>query len=143
MRYYETIYITNPNLDNNNLNTILVEVGEQLNKTKSEIINHYNWGKKRLAYSIDNQKYGFYIILQYKGGDKSKMKEFEIWMKLNSAIIRHMTTVLENKPLVYIEDKEKNNDEDSKMDNNEGLKIINDDQDNNKKDNNSINEEVE
>ena len=64
-------------------------------------------------------------------------------MKLNSAIIRHMTTVLENKPLVYIEDKEKNNDEDSKMDNNEGLKIINDDQDNNKKDNNSINEEVE
>ena len=107
MRYYETIYIINPNLDNNNLDTILAEVGEQLNKTKSKIINHYNWGKKRLSYSIDNQKYGSYIILQYERGNKSKMNEFEMWMKLNSAIIRHMTTVIEDKPSIYIDEKEK------------------------------------
>ena len=107
MRYYETIYIINPNLDNNNLDTILTEVGEQLNKTKSKIINHYNWGKKRLSYSIDNQKYGSYIILQYERGNKSKLNEFEMWMKLNSAIIRHMTTVIEDKPSIYIDEKEK------------------------------------
>ncbi len=107
MRYYETIYIINPNLDNNNLETILAEVKEQLNKTNSKIINHYNWGKKRLSYSIDNQKYGSYIILQYERGNKSKINEFEMWMKLNSAIIRHMTTVLEDKPSIYIDEKEK------------------------------------
>tara|TARA_B100000579_G_C22478187_1_gene686668 strand:+ start:13 stop:411 length:399 start_codon:yes stop_codon:yes gene_type:complete len=109
MRYYETIYIINPNLDNNNLDAILTEVGEQLTKTGSKIINHYNWGKKRLSYSIDNQKYGSYIILQYETDNKSKMNEFEMWMKLNNAIIRHMTTVLEDKPSIYIDEKEKDN----------------------------------
>jgi len=105
MRYYETIYIVNPNLDNNTLNKIMNEIEEELKKTKSKIINHYNWGKKRLAYLIDNQKYGSYIILHFEGGDKKKMIEFDTWMKLNNAIIRHMRLVLDDKPSTYVEEK--------------------------------------
>ena len=37
------------------------------------------------------------------------MNEFEMRMKLNNAIIRHMTTVLEDKPSIYIDEKEKDN----------------------------------
>ena len=107
MRYYETIYILNPNLDNNTLSKILVETGEELAKTKSKVINHYNWGKKRLAYPIDKQKYGSYIILQYEGGDKSKINEFDTWMKLNNAIVRHMTILLDEKPKVHVEEEKK------------------------------------
>ena len=105
MRYYETIYIVNPNLDNNTLNKIMNEIEQELKKTKSKIINHYNWGKKRLAYLIDNQKYGSYIILHFEGGDKKKMIEFDTWMKLNNAIIRHMRLVLDDKPSTYVEEK--------------------------------------
>ena len=107
MRYYETIYIVNPNLDNNTLSKILVETGEELAKTKSKVINHYNWGKKRLAYPIDKQKYGSYIILQYEGGDKNKITDFDTWMKLNNAIVRHMTLVLDEKPKTYVEEEKK------------------------------------
>ena len=116
MRYYETIYIVNPNLDNNTLSKIIVETGEELAKTKSKVINHYNWGKKRLAYPIDKQKYGSYIILQYEGGDKSKINDFDTWMKLNNAILRHMTILLDEKPKVHIEEEKKKpkEDEDSK-----------------------------
>ena len=105
MRYYETIYIVNPNLDSKVLKAILDDVKKELNKTKSKIINHYNWGKKRLAYQIENQKYGSYIIIQYGGGDKLKMIEFDTWMKLNNAIIRHMTVLLDSKPDLYIEEE--------------------------------------
>ena len=107
MRYYETIYIVNPNLDNNTLSNILVEIAEELAKTKSKVINHYNWGKKRLAYPIDKQKYGSYIILQYEGGDKSKIKDFDTWMKLNNAIVRHMTILLDDKPKIHVEEEKK------------------------------------
>jgi small subunit ribosomal protein S6 len=107
MRYYETIYIVNPNLDNNTLSNILVEIAKELAKTKSKVINHYNWGKKRLAYPIDKQKYGSYIILQYEGGDNNKFNDFDIWMKLNNAIVRHMTLVLDDKPKVHVEEEEK------------------------------------
>ena len=107
MRYYETIYIVNPNLDNNTLNNKLVEIAKELAKTKSKVINHYNWGKKRLAYPIDKQKYGSYIILQYEGGDKSKINDFDTWMKLNNAIVRHMTVLLDEKPKVHVEEEKK------------------------------------
>ena len=107
MRYYETIYIVNPNLDNNTLSNILVEIAKELAKTKSKVINHYNWGKKRLAYPIDKQKYGSYIILQYEGGDKSKVNDFDTWMKLNNAIVRHMTILLDEKPKVHVEEEKK------------------------------------
>ena len=107
MSYYETIYIVNPNLDNNTLSKVIVETGEELAKTKSKVINHYNWGKKRLAYPIDKQKYGSYIILQYEGGDKNKFNDFDTWMKLNNAIVRHMTLVLDDKPKVHVEEEKK------------------------------------
>ena len=112
MRYYETIYIVNPNLDNNTLSNILVEIAKQLAKTESKVINHYNWGKKRLAYPIDKQKYGSYIILQYEGGDKSKINDFDTWMKLNNAIVRHMTILLDEKPKVHVEEEKKKAKED-------------------------------
>ena len=119
MRYYETIYIVNPNLDNNTLSKILVEIEEELAKTKSTVINHYNWGKKRLAYPIDKQKYGSYIILQYQGSDRSKMNEFDTWMKLNNAIVRHMTLVLDEKPKVHVaEDKKISKTEENKTEEN-------------------------
>ena len=115
MRYYETIYIVNPNLDSKVLKAILDDVKKELDKTKSKIINHYNWGKKRLAYQIENQKYGSYIIIQYGGGDKLKMTEFDTWMKLNNAIVRHMTILLDEKPKVHVEEKKKPNaDEEDK-----------------------------
>ena len=107
MRYYETIYIVNPNLDNNTLSNILVEIAKELAKTKSKVINHYNWGKKRLAYPIDKQKYGSYIILQYEGGDKSKINDFDTWLKLNNAIVRHMTILLDEKPKIHVEEEKK------------------------------------
>jgi small subunit ribosomal protein S6 len=123
MRYYETIYIVNPNLDNNTLSKILLEIGEELAKTKSKVINHYNWGKKRLAYPIDKQKYGSYIILQYEGGDKSKMNEFDTWMKLNNAIVRHMTLVLDEKPKIHVEEDRKTSaTEDDKTEEQSGAK---------------------
>ena len=43
MRYYETIYIVNPNLDNEVLDKTMVEIGKELDKTKSKLINHRIW----------------------------------------------------------------------------------------------------
>ena len=69
MRYYELLYIVNPNLEDDKVNNIIDEIGNDLNKSKVSIINHYLWGKKRLAYPIKNNKYGTYILLQF-GAEK-------------------------------------------------------------------------
>ena len=106
MRYYETLYIVNPNLENEALDITMGEIGTELEKTKSKLINHRVWGKKRLAYQIENQKYGSFILLQFEGGEQDQMNEFNTWMKLNNSVLRHMTVALDEKPEVYVEKPE-------------------------------------
>ena len=62
-------------------------------------------GEKRLAYSIERQKYGSYILLQFEGGDQQKMVEYDTWMRLNNSVLRHMTVLLNDKPEIYVEEK--------------------------------------
>ena len=103
MRYYETIYIVDPNLENTILEKTMTEIGNELKKTKAKIINHRDWGKKRLAYQVSNQKYGTFILLQFEIEDLIKMKEFDSWLKLNSSVLRHMTVSLDQKPEKYVD----------------------------------------
>ena len=103
MRYYETIYIVDPNLENTILEKTMTEIGQELEKAKAKIINHRDWGKKRLAYQVDNQKYGSFILLQFEIKELSKMNDFDSWLRLNSLVLRHMTVSLDKKPDKYIE----------------------------------------
>ena len=105
MRYYETIYIVDPNLDNTILEKTMAEIGHELEKAKAKIINHRDWGKKRLAYQVQNQKYGSFILLQFEIEKLSKMNDFDSWLRLNSLVLRHMTVSLEQKPDKYVEKK--------------------------------------
>ena len=100
MRYYEILYIINPNFEQGKIDEIITEVSGKLEKTKSTIINHIIWGKNRLAYPIKNQKYGTYILLQFQDGNRDKINDFYTWMKLNTLVLRHMTIRLDNRPEV-------------------------------------------
>ncbi len=110
MKFYETLYIVDANIENKSLEKEMDDVGKELAKTKSKIINHRVWGKKRLAYAIQRQKYGSFIILQYAGGDLGKMPDFDTWMKLNNSVLRHMTVALSEEPAVHIEEEKSEQD---------------------------------
>ena len=105
MSFYETLYIIDPNLENKSLEKTMNEIGKELEKTKSKIINHRVWGKKRLAYPIERQKYGSYVIFQFEGGDQQKMIDYDTWMRLNNSVLRHMTVLLDEKPETDVEEK--------------------------------------
>ena len=111
MRYYEILYIINPNFEKDKINNTMAEVTRKLEETKSKIINHYIWGKKRLSYPIKNQKYGTYVLLQFEDGDRIKMDDFDTWMKLENLIMRHITIKLDNRPEII----EESNENDKKL----------------------------
>ena len=98
MNYYEILYIVNPNFERKKIDDAMKEIESRLNKTKSKIINHVIWGKKKLAYPIQEHKYGTYIMVHYNGGDKNALNEFNSWLKLSDLIIRHMIVRLDNEP---------------------------------------------
>tara|TARA_B100001093_G_scaffold420377_1_gene412292 strand:- start:74 stop:493 length:420 start_codon:yes stop_codon:yes gene_type:complete len=117
MRYYETIYIVDPNLENTILQKTMTEIGQELEKTKAKIINHRDWGKKRLAYQVDKQKYGSFILLQFEIKELSKINDFDTWLKLNSLVLRHMTVSLDQKPDKYVDKSIVSKDSESPSDN--------------------------
>ena len=98
MNYYEILYIVNPNFERKKIDDAMKEIEDKLKKTKSKIINHVIWGKKKLAYPIQNHKYGTYIMAHYNGGDKNELDEFNSWLKLSDLVIRHMIVRLDSEP---------------------------------------------
>jgi small subunit ribosomal protein S6 len=104
MKYYEILYIVNPNYEQERLSKAMDNVGEELKKYKVEIINHRVWGKKRLAYMVQNHKYGTFVILQYGTEDTGFMTEFNVFMKLNKAVLRAQTVSLKEKPEEFTEE---------------------------------------
>ena len=98
MRYYETLYIANPNYEQDRLVQLMESVANELKENKVSIINHYMWSKKRLAYLIQKYKYGTFIILHFEAEKFDFLKDFETYLKLDKSILRHQTILLDKKP---------------------------------------------
>ena len=133
MRYYEILYIVNPNFERKKIDDTMNEIDIRLKETKSKIINHIIWGKKRLAYTMQEHKYGTYVLLHYESGDQKKLDEFDSWLKLSNLVVRHMIVRLDNEPDVLesvggeLPEKRKEvletvKDKKSEIDNNKKLK---------------------
>jgi small subunit ribosomal protein S6 len=98
MRYYETMYIVNPSLEEGQLNKIIETLNEEFEKNKVKVINHYVWGKKRLAYPIQNHKYGNYIIIHFESEERKFLINFGMVLKLNESVMRYQTVRLNKQP---------------------------------------------
>tara|TARA_Y100001970_G_C13727872_1_gene599961 strand:- start:148 stop:567 length:420 start_codon:yes stop_codon:yes gene_type:complete len=118
MNYYEILYIVNPNLERKKIDDTMEKIESRLNKTKSKIVNHIIWGKKKLAYPIQGHNYGTYIMAHYNGGDKNALDEFSSWLKLSDLVIRHMIVRLDTEPDI-IEKTENDLNLDSEKEQNE------------------------
>ena len=104
MKYFETLYIVNPNFEQNRLDTIIKDVEENVGKF-SKVISQNIWGKKRLAYKIDNQKYGTFVLLNFETEDGSGIAGFESYMKLNTSVLRAQTIRLKSRPIETVYEK--------------------------------------
>ena len=105
MRYYESLYIVNPNYEQERLDDVMKSVADKLSEYGFSIINHRIWGKKRLAYSIEKHKYGSFILLHFETESTENLERFERFMILQKTILRNQTVSLAIKPEVHVEDE--------------------------------------
>ena len=114
MKYFETLYIVNPNFEQSRLNTIIKDVEKNVGKF-SNVIGHNIWGKKRLAYQIDNQKYGTFVLLHFETEEGSGIAGFESYMKLNISVLRAQTIRLKLRPSEAVLEKSIPSDNEYKL----------------------------
>ena len=105
MRYYESLYIINPNYEQERLDDVMKSVADKLSEYGFSIINHRIWGKKRLAYQIEKHKYGSFILLHFETESTENLERFERFMILQKTILRNQTVSLANKPEAHVEEE--------------------------------------
>ncbi len=103
MNYYETLYIVHPALESGRLKDIILEVEETLKKAGGTPLTTEFWGKRKLAYFIDKQKYGTYVLAQFNG-EGSCTTDFAVELEHNPNILAYLTTVIEKDAVKEIEE---------------------------------------
>jgi small subunit ribosomal protein S6 len=89
VRYYEAIYIVHPNLEDEGLTRLVNETKSMLKKREGEVVYEEVMGKKRLAYAIQKQRFGTYVLLQFRG-DGSGNARLNQDLELHDDILAHM-----------------------------------------------------
>ncbi len=90
MKYYETMVIVHPALEKGHLKDNVVNVQDNIQKYGGDVITTEVWGKKRLAYYVEKQKYGTFTLFQYTG-EKIKFNDFNVDLEHDTNILAYMT----------------------------------------------------
>ena len=117
MKFYETTYIVHSALQEGRLNDITESINTFVKSAGGEILYSDNWGRKKLSYMIDKQKYGTYIYFQFKILDNSHIKNLKIEFEHNPNILRSLIVKIDEVD-VFDKKQEEEKKEISKMDKN-------------------------
>jgi len=98
MNHYETVYIIHPAIQEGRLNDIVSKFRSKIESHKGKFLYIENWGKKKLSYPIDKQKYGTYVMCQYSL-DGGFVKDVSQDLELNSNILRYLVTKIEQEEI--------------------------------------------
>lgn len=91
LRYYETLYLTRPDLTEDDLAKVQSRLGETISKHDGEIIRSEKWKERDLAYRINDYAKGIYYLLRYKSLP-SAVNEMEKNLRFfNTDVLRFIT----------------------------------------------------
>ena len=111
MAYYETMYIVHPALEAGRLKDLIVSVESTVKDFGGTTHTIEAWGKKKLAYPINKEKYGMYVLFQFES-DGTKNKELNTTLDHNTNVLAYLTTKIDKNQLL---------EEKSSLDNQLGL----------------------
>lgn len=97
MNYYETMYIINSSLEGDEIQHIKKDVLDYMISEGADIYSKSDWGRTRLAYDIEKQRYGNYIILRFSSKPEL-IKTLNEKFGLMDAVLSHLCIVLDKEP---------------------------------------------
>lgn len=97
MRLYEVVYIMDPALDESAVTTKLEKFHELVTSSGGEVSAVDHWGSRQLAYPIDKQSSGYYVVAQFTAAPDA-LPEFERLLKLDDEVMRYLLVLNEGEP---------------------------------------------
>ena len=90
---YEVLYIIDSTLGEEGI-AALVEMFKAMVEAEGTLSNIDEWGKRRLAYAINDMTEGYYVLMNYESKPEFPA-ELERVMKITEGVMRCLTTVVE------------------------------------------------
>ncbi len=92
MKNYEIMLLVSGDLSEVEIQKALEDFKGELKNAKGQITFEDPWGRRELAYPIENQEEGFYIVYKFDI-EPTALPEFEKVLRLNKNILRYLITI--------------------------------------------------
>ena len=92
MRSYETVFIVNPELSEEQRPPLFDKFKGLVSEDQGMLVKFDEWGHKRLAYEIKKHTRGYYVLMEFCG-DGALVKEIERNMRLDDRVLKYMTVL--------------------------------------------------
>jgi small subunit ribosomal protein S6 len=93
LRKYETLFVVQPDLPEDQLTAIKTKTQSVLTGHGGHEIVYQDWGKRKLAYPIKKFQKGNYLYYRYLGDGKA-VAEIERSLRVNDVVLRYISVVL-------------------------------------------------
>lgn len=90
LRLYEGMFILTASLSEEAMKKAVDKLSSVIEEKGGEIHQVHDWGRRKLAYQINNHKQGHYFLL-YFSFDPSALKEMNAEYLFNEDLIRYQT----------------------------------------------------
>ena len=101
MNNYETVFILNPVLSDDQAKDAVEKFKKVLTKGKAEVINVEHWGLKKMAYPIQKKSTGFYNLIEFATENTAIISTLETEFRRDESVMRFLTTVLDKHAVAY------------------------------------------
>jgi small subunit ribosomal protein S6 len=100
MNNYETVFILNPVLSEDQAKDTVDKFVKVLTGHKANIVNVEQWGLKKLAYPIQKKSTGFYNLIEFSAPSEA-IATLETEYRRDESVMRFLTTSLDKFAVEY------------------------------------------
>ena len=110
MNHYETVFILNPVLSDDQVKETVKKYEDFLDSKGAKMVNKENWGLKKLAYPIQHKKSGFYHLFEYQV-EGEVIDQLELLFRRDESMMRFLTVKLDKHAVAWAEKRVKRNNQ--------------------------------
>lgn len=89
LRPYEVLFVVRPDLEEEGANVVVEKFTNLIQENKGSVEQVNRWGKKRMAYEIQDFREGFYTLILFQG-EPETIKELDRVMRITDEVLRHL-----------------------------------------------------
>tara|TARA_B100000929_G_scaffold278629_1_gene255000 strand:+ start:283 stop:621 length:339 start_codon:yes stop_codon:yes gene_type:complete len=106
MNNYETVFILNPVLSDDQIKETVKKYEDFLVSKGAEMVAKEDWGLKKMAYAIQHKKSGFYHLFEFKAPGEV-IEPLELEFRREERMMRYLTVKLDKHAIAWAEKRRK------------------------------------